>query len=545
MQNFNLKRISLWAGIGIVVLLGLQSALVTINARRIDLPIAGLRFHGTTISGMDRAALHAVIQNELKKPLILVYKNVALEVYPSDVGVKVDVKDMMSRFTKVGREGSFWQRIMTQDAAFLGGIHQNISGSVSRTLLTMKLSQIQSRVEVDPTPLMPDFMHAIDTTIPGHEGVRIDTPKLAVLIMQNIMNPGPSISIPTYSVRSSHTEADLVDIRAQAKKLIGQALSIKSAGETFTLSTDDLKSFMTVKERPDPKDSHRTQLVLRLDETQLNRKLQDFAVRVEQKTNAEFDDHDARVAIYAQFFSGIHRPLEIPTGYIDPALLTESIPTSSLPRAEIRASHHALQTASVLDTFAAALPVAPNSIEEKFVYLTFDDGPNAVYHPLLLDILKKYGVQATFFLVGTNAQKYDAVTKRTLAEGHSIGNHTLNHAFLPKLSHIKIDKEIKDTTTILQSFTDKTVDLFRPPYGGVNPYVKSNAKQLKLRLILWNVDPQDWSEPTVDELIHRVISKAHNGSDILLHSNHLVTVKALPAIIETLQSQGYGFKTFQ
>jgi len=145
-------------------------------------------------------------------------------------------------------------------------------------------------------------------------------------------------------------------------------------------------------------------------------------------------------------------------------------------------------------------------------------------------------------MVGQNSKKYEDITKRTIAEGHAIGDHSLTHAFLPKLSTEAIFKEIKETKSILTLINNSDVYLFRPPYGGINKEVSADVANLHLRMYLWDVDPRDWSEPSVDELINRVLSHAHNGSDILMHSNHLVTVKALPKIIEGLQSQGYSFK---
>lgn len=267
---------------------------------------------------------------------------------------------------------------------------------------------------------------------------------------------------------------------------------------------------------------------MRLDDGALNRKLDDFAKRIEEITNAEYNDHDARVAIYAQFYSGTRRLIEIPTGqnpFVGPA----------------KRSGVDSRLASLL---AAALPVVNSG--EKFVYLTFDDGPNDIYHPMILDILKKYNVKATFFLVGQNSKKYEDITKRTIAEGHAIGNHSLTHAFLPKLPPNAVFKEIKETKNILTIINDDNeVYLFRPPYGGINKDVSSDVTDLRLRMYLWDVDPRDWSDPSVDDLINRVLSHVRNGSDILMHSNHLVTAKALPKIIESLQAQGFSFKLLQ
>src|SRR5258708_14428212 len=112
---------------------------------------------------------------------------------------------------------------------------------------------------------------------------------------------------------------------------------------------------------------------------------------------------------------------------------------------------------------------------------------------MILDILKGYNVKATFFLVGQNSQRDLEVAKRTMEEGHAIGNHSLTHTFLPKLKGKDILKELKTTEDILKPLKAESV-LFRPPYGGVNLDVKRQPEVLGLKLTLWDVDHRDCSE---------------------------------------------------
>ncbi|GEM_PF-682353 len=541
------SKIVLGALLLLIFLAGMESILMTVNAKR-STPVAGLRIHSRSISGLGPQEILSVAQGELSTPLQLRYENKLFAIYPRDLGAELNKKGTLNSSYAVGRQGAWWNKVYDQTLSFIGARRIKLSGGISKTLLVVQAIDIESAVNKDATPPMPDFSGDINRTIPAKTGIRVDAKKLAALIEKNIFNPpAQALEIPVQSTSLHHNEAELSPIRAQAIRLTQQPIRIVSAGEIFTLSPDDLKRLLTVVERPDSKNPKIVSLQLRLDEKSLNQKLGEFAINVESKTNAEFDDHDARVAVYSQFFSGKRKLMEIPTGLnksqevftgqnskgVNISLYINSEPLSQLTRSYLANTAQAAQNSQ--------LPDSAQTSSSKTVYLTFDDGPNAVYHPLILDILKKYQIPATFFLVGENAKRYDEITKRTVQEGYSIGNHSLSHAFLPHLSAEKISKEVQATDEILQSFTGKPITLFRPPYGGVNANVKNESKQDGLKLVLWNVDPRDWSEPDTDTLVNRVISHVHNGSNVLLHSNHLATVKALPKIIDILETQGYQF----
>jgi peptidoglycan-N-acetylglucosamine deacetylase len=382
----------------------------------------------------------------------------------------------------------------------------------SQTFLNLKLLEIEDYVNKDATPNTPDFQNNISTTLPEKDGVKVNTDKLTVLISENIKNPPLNpITVPVIKTfAGKYSEDDLNGIRTQAIELAKAPLTITTNGLIFTLTSKDLYSLLVAKEKPDPRDPQKITLALRLDDGMLNKKLGDFAASVENLSHSEYDDHSARVAIYSQFFGNYRKPIEVPTG-----------------------------TSGNLDY--SVLGASVDNSGQKKVYLTFDDGPNPIYHTMILDILKKYNIKASFFLIGKNAVTNPSVTQRTLAEGHKIGNHSYTHPFLPNESQQSIYSELTQTDDALKNILGLNVKMFRPPYGGVNLYVKQTADNLGLKLYLWDVDPKDWSEPSTDELVRRVISNTKNGSDILLHSNHLVTAQALPRIIETLQSEGYSF----
>lgn len=476
--------------------------------------ILGLKLDNKNLTNLSRMQIEEIVKKEAEKsgPLQLSYQDKIFAINPQEIGVKVDIKQFTNQLVEKGRTGIFWQKIIDQDKAFLGLNNQKLTGSISQTLLNLKILELQNEVNKQAQPIMPDFIGDISKTIPAQDGVKINTSKLTVLIVDNIFNPPKQpIPLPVIKTFTTHKEDELEPIRKQLPNLIKQPISISSGGLNFTLTKEELRSISTVVERPDPKNPKKLMLVLRLDDTKLNQKLGQFAQKVASITHAEFDDHDARVAIYGQFYSGKRYLAAIPTG-------------------------RALAANIVLG--------AQTTGGEKKVYLTFDDGPNSIYHPMVLDILKTYNIKATFFLVGQSAQRDAETAKRTALEGHKIGNHSNSHSFLPKLSTNSILNELQQASLTLKSFnSNQDIEIFRPPYGGVNLSVKQYADRLNMRLYLWDVDPRDWSEPETGELVNRVVSNVFNGADILFHSNHLATVKALPKIIEALKGQGYSFET--
>lgn len=500
-----------------VALLCAENVTLTFDNVQNTRAIIGLNVNGKDITGRDRAQVVSVLKKEIVKnnrPLTLRYQDKVFDIKPEELSSTIDVDAVANQLMEVGRRGTILQKITEQQQSLFGFKNIALSKNISQTALTLKFLDLQDQINSDAMPAMPDFKGNMQKTLPAHDGVRVNTSKLTIRIMDTLFHP-PQKPVPIPILKTfpaPHTDDELVPIRAQAREASQSPISIESGGLVFTLTPADIRNLLTVVERPSTTDPKKIVLQLRLDEKMLNKKLGIFAAQVEEITHAEFDDHDARVAIYAQLYAKNRRLVTIPTG-------------------------KNVQKRNVL---GETTPTGP-----KIAYLTFDDGPNSIYHPLILDILKRYNVKATFFLVGQNTQRDGDIAARTVAEGHIIGNHSLTHAFLPKLSPSAIYNELSATDTILTPMYHQNIQLFRPPYGGVNVAVKQNADTLGLKLLLWDVDPRDWSEPATDELVRRVVNATTDRADILLHSNHLATVRALPKIIETLTSQGYTFETLR
>jgi len=186
---------------------------------------------------------------------------------------------------------------------------------------------------------------------------------------------------------------------------------------------------------------------------------------------------------------------------------------------------------------------------QRQVALTFDDGPDAVYTPQVLDMLKKYNVKATFFLIGNRAQKHPEIVKRMVREGHEIGNHTYTHPNLPKILPEHFQWQIKEADNIISRQIGYHPRFFRPPYGAINEeQIKWLASQ-KYTVVNWNVDSLDWKGLSADKVADNILSNIHFGAIILQHSaggkgeDLTGTIKALPKIITKLRADKVSFVT--
>lgn len=180
------------------------------------------------------------------------------------------------------------------------------------------------------------------------------------------------------------------------------------------------------------------------------------------------------------------------------------------------------------------------------IALTFDDGPHPAYTPQILDVLKEFGVCATFFAVGSNIENYPSIVKRIQEEGHEIGNHTFNHCHVAKMSRDELKKDIISCMEIIESTVGESPRFFRPPEGVCNQDVKVICEELGLIIVLWSVDTKDWAHTPKNQIIDNVRHNTHNGSIILMHDfigKNSPTPEALRSIIPMLRELGYEFVT--
>lgn len=189
------------------------------------------------------------------------------------------------------------------------------------------------------------------------------------------------------------------------------------------------------------------------------------------------------------------------------------------------------------------------SQKAKRVALTFDDGPDSVYTPQILDVLKEQNVKATFFLIGKRAEIFPDVVKRMSDEGHIVGNHTWSHPNIIKLDHAAMLKEILEAEKAISKLTGYRPALFRSPYGSIDQNRVKELAKLNYKIIAWSVDSLDWKSLTAEQVKYNVLENVKEGSVILQHSsgskeeNLTGSVAALRDIIVTLKKEGYQFVT--
>lgn len=186
----------------------------------------------------------------------------------------------------------------------------------------------------------------------------------------------------------------------------------------------------------------------------------------------------------------------------------------------------------------------------KLAALTFDDAPDALFGPLLLDILAGYNVKATFFCLGTCVEQNPDIVQRIAQEGHIIGNHSYDHADLTTLTPDQVREEVTRAEVAIQQVTGLRTALFRPPFGALNDQSIQVILSLGYKIILWNVDSLDWTGIPGPSVAAQVVPNTVPGSIILMHNACDGSIQAgtgtsqsLAYIIEILRAEGYNFVT--
>jgi len=183
------------------------------------------------------------------------------------------------------------------------------------------------------------------------------------------------------------------------------------------------------------------------------------------------------------------------------------------------------------------------------IALTFDDGPDPVFTPRVLDILAARGVRASFFLVGERAARAPATVRAIAAAGHEIGSHGWSHRSLWLCGPARTDAEIARARAILGELGGRAPALFRPPWGMVNAAMFRALRRHQQRCVFWSIQPEGLRPAPADVQVARVLRRAHPGAIVDLHDAEGTReaparlCEALPAMIDGLAAAGYGFGT--
>jgi peptidoglycan/xylan/chitin deacetylase (PgdA/CDA1 family) len=201
--------------------------------------------------------------------------------------------------------------------------------------------------------------------------------------------------------------------------------------------------------------------------------------------------------------------------------------------------------AAVRSVFSYTPFVTAGGARGHDVALTFDDGPGP-YTPRVLDVLERFHVRATFFEIGKMLRYFSASTVREVADGDVIGDHTESHPAMAELSAHDQHEELFEQIARVEVLGAPRPDLFRPPYGSFDATTMHVLHTMRLLMVLWSIDTQDYQRPGVGTIVKRALEGVGPGSIILMHDgggDRAQTIAALPAIIRGLRARGLRLVT--
>ena len=184
--------------------------------------------------------------------------------------------------------------------------------------------------------------------------------------------------------------------------------------------------------------------------------------------------------------------------------------------------------------------------EEKTIYLTFDAGYENGCTEKILDILKKHNAPAAFFLVGNYIEKNADLVRRMAEEGHTVGNHTMHHYDMSKISdRDTFQKELNDLAALYRETTGEEMQKFyRPPQGIFSEENLKMAKEMGYHTVFWSLAYVDWkndAQPTREEAFSKLLPRIHNGAVVLLHSTSKTNAEILDELLTKYEEMGYSF----
>ncbi len=209
--------------------------------------------------------------------------------------------------------------------------------------------------------------------------------------------------------------------------------------------------------------------------------------------------------------------------------------------AAVAAIFWAVNSPAIVGVSAAQreLPIYSVQRDDKVVALSFDAAWGNEDTQTLIDILDRYQVHATFFVVGDWADRYPESVRALAQAGNEVMNHSSHHAHFSKLSETEILNDLNDCNARIEALTGVSPVLFRCPYGEYDDHVIRTVNSAGMTAIQWDVDSLDWKGLSADEISRRVLSRVQPGSIVLFHNAAEHTPEALPTILESLLADGY------
>ncbi len=573
-----------------------QTGLLAWNTNHRNRPVAGLRLAHQQVAGLEgQNLLHKIneliIQTE-SKPLLLVTGSTKQHITPRQLGAKYNTALVQSRVLEAGRQGSIIHRLIDQNAALLGLRNVSLSfDTIDHSIAVAYINNLNKQVSKPPVEARFGYLDGKVNIVNEQAGQELNVSQVENLLKQlGGQDTQPtSVEVPLTYTKATITAQDLKPLLADAQKIINQPIVLQASGKEVNVTPADLSQIIMPVKQSDPKQPTQTKVSIGFNDGKLGAAIDKLATQVSVDPTPKIVNGNKVISqgTAGTHVDGTHAKVEVVSellkrGQANPTPETAPKPatvapaptpstTTPKPSSPVPTPTTTLTAPPAVSApKPAATPppeptptvipievgeVAPPTVsqyadinpggrypafvgDKKMVYLTFDDGPGN-YTEQILDTLKKNNVHAVFFLVGRNMIVYPNTVKRIKAEGHTIGNHSYTHVDLSKLSDAGITDELSRTQKAIKDLAGLQADLFRPPYGSMNAKVFDNMTKQQLSLMMWSIDPRDWSKPGTPEITKRVINGLKPGGNILLHILHQQTAEALPSIIEGIRTNGY------
>lgn len=517
-----------------------QISILAINWLSPRSPVLGLQLDGRTVGAPGanyQRYLHQVALSRGNTTMTIKASGFTSTVTPRQLGAVVDEKQLSQTLLQQGRSGNFFQQLFEQDKAALG--FSNISphlGQPDRRMVTAYIALLDSKIDTHPTNAYFDFT---DQKVVVHDdvaGVALNSNQAIDDISKAALSEQahPALTLPIAKSSAAVTSTMLAPLVPQVQSIAQKPLTISAGSGSTTLSQQQLVGLVVPKVVPDAKDPHKSTVQISFDTAKLNAIVDNVvgpAAVAAQPTVV------SKGKVVRQGSSGLQLKDDHPITSVMASLLQRQ--TGSAAPAAVQIPMVKVDPPVVP---AAAVPTPPASTPPNHgtgtVYLTFDDGPGQ-FTEQILDILKRYNIHSTFYLIGRNTQTYASSVARMVKEGHTVANHSFTHRDLTTLPAAEVLSELSSTQQAIKQASGVTPVHFRPPYGAQNQTVRNQAASLGLSVDMWSVDPRDWAQPGSSVITQRVLSQTKAGSVVLLHVLHQQTVDALPAIIDGIRAMGY------
>lgn len=516
-----------------LLLVALQLAVLGANVLNQDDPVLGLRLEGQLIgqlSGGSRQQTESIIKKYENEPLTVKAAGITDTITLGQLGVDINEEQARKAMLSYGRDKNIFHQLVEQDMAAIGV--RNIlleSSNFDTKLATAYVTNLDKKMAIKPTNARFILDSEKVKVHPDMNGRTIWTNAALEILRQARPATNAPVVLPVKTVTADITKSLLEPLLPGVQAIVEQPLTITAGENKTTLSQEQLLDLVVPKIVPNPESGGQMMATIGFDEAKLNTVIDDVVKR-------------AVIAPQPTIMNGRQIVKQGANG-----IRTEDTNTLSKVLAVLvqRQNDLAAPNEVNIPLVAVTPPVVQQAINTPrnrtgtgLVRLTFDDGPGA-YSEQVLDILKRYNVHATFYVIGRNVSRYPATMQRTVSEGHRIGNHSFSHADLTRLSRAGVEQELSSTQAAIQAVCGITPTAFRPPYGATNSTVQAVAASMGMSVDLWSIDTNDWMRPGSGAITQRVLANTSPGAVVLLHVLHQDTVAALPSIIEGIRSQGY------